>query len=154
MTHLRLTPEEYRAIRSLCRDIHLRDDLFPIFRYFLAEALHERWPTLAGRVALLGEPELRLLFRRLQACKKQGEQVGQAPEGDGSSGLSGDESETVARAARYYVLCGGKRAGFREFLLHYFRTEAPALAGKLSRLGERGITELYRRARRPSAWRE
>src|SRR5947209_3065382 len=62
LVHLRFTPQEYRAIRALCREIHLRDDLFPIFRYFLAEALHERWPTLAGRVALLGEAELRLLF--------------------------------------------------------------------------------------------
>jgi hypothetical protein len=148
LAHLRLTPPEYRAIRSLCRDIHLRDDLFPIFRYFLAEALHERWPALAGRVALLGQPELRLLFRHLQARKNRADRAGQGPAGSGSGGLSEKDLEAVAWAARCFLLCGGRRAGFREFLLHYFQAEAPALADKLAQLSERGIAELYRRARR------
>jgi hypothetical protein len=150
LAHVRFTPEEYRAIRALCRSIHLRDECFPIFRYFLAEALHERWPELAGRVALLEERQLRLLFRHLQ--KRQGRKAtaGQGSEGGEARALSARELEAVARAAQLFGLCGGERSHFRAFLACYFRGEAPALLEKLARLSDRALGELYRRARRPT----
>jgi hypothetical protein len=142
LAHLRFTPEEYAALRTLCRDVHLRDESFPIFRYFLAEALHERWPALAGRVALFRGRQLRLLFRHLQAGQ------GRKP---AARGLSAAEREAVARAAQLFGLCGGQRSHFRDFLKSYFRGEA--LADKLARLSARALARLYRSASRPTRWR-
>jgi hypothetical protein len=150
LTHLRFTPEEYGAISALCRSIHLRDECFPIFRYFLAEALHECWPALAGRVALLGERRLRLLFRHIQ------QRHGQAarPERDSAEhGLSAEEYAEVARASEWFLLRGGRRSAFRAFLAHYFRAEAPALADKLARLCARQVAALYRQVRGPGRLR-
>ena len=151
MAHLRFTPEDYCAIAALCRAIHLRDECFPIFRYFLAEALHERHPELAGRIALLGERPLRLLFRHVQACRRRATR-GSEGKGARRCGLSAEEFKAVARATRYFVLHGGEASAFREFLAHYFRAEAPALADKLARLSDRAVNALYRRARRPTRW--
>jgi hypothetical protein len=149
LAHVRFTPEEYHALRALCRDIHLRDECFPIFRYFLAEALHERWPDLAARVALFRERQLRLLFRHLQARQAASGRAAR----EKTLALSDAEVEAVIQAARLFGLCGGARPHFRAFLTRYFRAGNPGLADKLARLSERALAELYRQSRRPARWR-
>jgi hypothetical protein len=118
---------------------------------FRAEALHERRPELAARIALFDERQLRLLFRHVQAYRRRTTR-GQQPKGTGRYPLSAEEFRAVARATRYFVLRGGKWSVFREFLVHFFQAEAPALADKLAGLSDRAVKALYRRARRPSRW--
>jgi hypothetical protein len=150
LTYLRFTHEENSALCLACGDRDLPDDFFPVFRYFLAETLYARWPALAARVARLRQPHLRLLYDHLKVRNRP---AAQARAGRGRHGLSFEDFRTVARAALYFALGGGRRAAFRGFLLHFFRQEEPALADRLARLTGPEVTALYRRARRPAWWR-
>jgi hypothetical protein len=144
LAYVRFTPQEYRALAGLCRNLDLRDDSFPIFKAFLAEALYEDWPDLAARIARFGVERIRLVFRHFQGGSSADAGSGRAPV---DSGLSDAEFGVVARAARYFFLRGGRRRFFRNFLTNYLKADAPALADKLARLDERRMRALYRRAR-------
>ncbi len=154
MAYLRFSPAEYQAIAQRCREVHLREEAFPIFKYFLADAVREYSTALAERVAQFGPDELRLLFRNLRVRKGQAAPpAGAEREGDFGTGLSGLEYRAIAQAGQWFVLRGGKPGSFRAFLVHYFRGLDPALADKLGRLNPRQMKRLYRRVRTPNRWR-
>jgi hypothetical protein len=153
VAYLRFTPTDYQTIAQRCREVHLRDDAFPIFKYFLVDALHEHSPALAERVAQFGEEELRLLFRYLRVQKGLAAPA-PAPEREGTeTGVSSTEFRAIAQAAQWFLLRDGQPGSFQAFLVHYFRGLDPALADRLERLSGRQVKRLYRRVRTPSRWR-
>jgi hypothetical protein len=154
MAYLRFSPTDYQAIAQRCRDVHLREDAFPIFKYFLADVLREHSTALAERVAQFGEDELRLLFRNLRAQKGMAVPApGQEREGGAGTGLTSMEYRAIAQAGQWFVLRGGQPGSFQAFLVHYFRGLDPALADKLGGLTGRQVKRLYRRVRTPNRWR-
>jgi hypothetical protein len=64
--YLRFTPQEFRAIWSVCRPLRLSSDFFPVFKYFLVESLAETEPRLAGKVSHFNRKQTRLLFEYLR----------------------------------------------------------------------------------------
>ncbi len=155
MSHVRFTPEEYRVLCRLCRDLDFRDRGLNGFRTALAERLRDGWPELADRVTRLRRSELQLVFEhmRTRAGQAASRREGDAKEVGRLGGLTFEEFRAVARAASRFLLYDGRPCAFRAFLIHHFKGQAMPLARKLERLNDRQIEELYERVKKPSRWR-
>jgi hypothetical protein len=65
-TYLRFTLAEYQAISQVCQSEDLSDDLLPMFKLFLTNALADTWPALAYRIAKFRRFQVGILFEYLK----------------------------------------------------------------------------------------
>lgn len=136
MSYLRLPRADFEAIVKLCRPVKLTEGFFPVFKFFLVEALADSSRELAARVAQLHGPSLRLLFNRLRDLLAE-------PPAETRHGLTPEESAAFAAACRALTARCRSLRHFREFLVLHFEEASPALAKKLARLSRRQFERLY-----------
>jgi hypothetical protein len=136
MCYLRLSPDDYHALRRLCSP-HLA---FPLdltaFRQLLLFALSDTRPALAERIAGLDRRQVRLLhdhFRRRH------------PAGTGGKrhAFSGEELRVLAEACASCRGPGRFLAYLRASLAERLRDLFPTLARKVARLSDGQFERLY-----------
>jgi hypothetical protein len=87
--YLCFTPDEYRAVESLCRPLNLSNTRPQFLKRILVASLAESLPHLAERIARLNSDQFRLLLTHLQ----------DRPSVKRSHGLTAAEVELVAEVA-------------------------------------------------------
>ena len=137
MCYLRLSPDDYHALRRLCSP-HLA---FPLdltaFRQLLLFALCDTRPALAERIAGLGRRQVRLLHNHFAARA--------AGTGGERHAFSGEELRVLAEACES---CRGPSrflAYLRASLAERLRDLFPTLARKVARLSDGQFERLYAR---------
>lgn len=147
-TYLRFSRADYRALCQVCRPLDLGDDFFPLFQNYLVDSLRDALPELAGRLASLGEPEVRIVFEHLRQTRpRTGPRSAPRRKPAAPQGLTAEEWRLVARAAHGYLLPGGFPYLFRKFLTDTLRESAPELVRKLTRFSDRRLDRLHARLR-------
>jgi len=89
VTYLRFTPTDYRALRSLYRELTFPDDRPSFIQRLLVMTLADLLPPLAERIAGLSRKEFRLLLDHLRPL----------PQPALSHGLTPEHVEVIAEAS-------------------------------------------------------
>jgi len=137
MCYLRLSPDDYHALRRLCRP-HLA---FPLdltaFRQLLLFALSDTRPDLAERIAGLDRRHVRLLHDHFAARAAAGRSAAQG------HGLGPEELRVLREACRCYPAAVRFMCPFRANLVNVLREVFPALAEKVRRLSDEQFRRLH-----------
>jgi hypothetical protein len=137
VTYLRFSPADYRNLCRFCQPpLHPRLHTLA-FKRLLVTSLAEAQSSLAGRVAELRGPELRILRDHFN-----GRATAEAPAGAGHA-FSAEELTTVAEACESFLHPVRILRHFRGALVGHLSDFFPALALKLARLSERQFSRLY-----------
>jgi hypothetical protein len=153
VSYVRLTPEEFQAIRQTCDPVDLSGDFLAVFKYFLVEALTDKLPELAARILRLRKAQIVLLYgflkrQRMSAAKSRGRSSCER----GGYGLTSEELQTIRRASGPFFLQDGYLGSFQDYLMYNLRESRPGLAAKLADLRPRQIARLYQQTKRRSRW--
>jgi hypothetical protein len=153
LSYLRFTPEEFRAIRQACDSVHLSDDFFAVFKYYLVELMSDTLPDLAQRISRFRRPQLELLYGFLRRQKtSKAKRRRQAGSGEDACRLTSEELQAVMRASGPFFLHDGSLGSFQDYLVHILSEARPSLAARLARFRPRHIARLYHQANDRSQW--
>ncbi len=137
MSYLRLSRDDYHALRRLCSP-HLA---FPLdltaFRQFLLLALSDTRPALAERIAGLDRRQLRTLHDHFAAGAAAGRSTAQG------HGLGPEDLRVLREACRCYPATVRFLWPFRANLVHVLQEVSPALAEKVRRLSDEQFRRLH-----------
>jgi hypothetical protein len=153
VSYVRLTPEEFQAIRQTCDPVDLSSDFLAVFKYFLVEALSDKWPELAARILRWRKAQIVLLYGFLKRQRMRPKSRGRRSCERGDYGLTSEELQTVRRASGPFFLQDGYLGSFQDFLMYNLRESRPGLAAKLADLRPRQIARLYQQTKKRSAWK-
>ena len=141
MSYLRLSPEEYRVLFRLCKQLPLGTTGLTAFRHFLVAYMPLDQLELAKRIARLDDRPMRLLHKHLL-----GRSQTNAPAGKRYA-LTEEEVTVIIQTIdfprhplRFLWLV-------RKSMVERLSDHSPSLAWKLARLSERQFERLYERVR-------
>jgi hypothetical protein len=137
VSYLRLTPDEYRALRRAGRGIDARRTGPGAFRHALVLALSGPAPALAERVAGLPAAQVRLVRDHLR----------NAAAGRRGPRFSAEELEALAAVCVPVLASVRFVRPLRRAVVRHFLREAPDLGRKLAGLSEGEFEQLCDQAR-------
>ena len=153
-SHLRFTPDDYRA---LCHasDTHSLIGPYAAFQRSLADALRPSHPGLATRIRAMGKSRVRILRTHLEVRRDSANQPqdrSRVPESEARCDLSLREWQAVSDACALIWLSDDCPQSFQDRLVGEVEEAEPALAAKLGRLDAGQAATLYHRVKTGKRW--
>jgi hypothetical protein len=137
MSYLRFSPEEYRAICRLAKDIPLSGADLPALKHFLVAYLPLDQLRLAKRIGHLDNRQMRVLYEHLKDQRQAGAVQ------SGRHAFTAEELKMVGEACDSLLYPVRFLRFFRNTLVEHLHGIDPSLARKLGRLSERQFERLY-----------
>jgi hypothetical protein len=134
LSYLRFTPDEYRTIADLCRELDLCGRHQPAFHRLLVQALRDVSPALATRIARLGRTKVGVLYWHF---RERPTIIRTPPQ------FTAQDMRLLAEACHMVPFRVRQVRPFKHVLIELFQEEWPALARKLTRLSGCQFEEIY-----------